>query len=90
MYLEIYKLKHAFRSCSQVIPNLLKESGWSWLECGRKKSRGRLLTRVSFRYLISERSVVKLDFDFDAENLDDVVRTVRKLSDLMYARNIEL
>ena len=49
-----------------------------------------LLTRVSFRYLSGERSVVLLDIDFDAENQDDIVRTVKKLSDLMRERNIEL
>ena len=55
-----------------------------------RKSKGRLLTRVSFRYLSGERSVVLLDIDFDAENQDDIVRTVKKLSDLMRERNIEL
>ena len=55
-----------------------------------RKSKGRLLTRVSFRYLTGERSVVLLDIDFDVENQDDVVRTVKKLSNLMCERNIEL
>ena len=55
-----------------------------------RKSRGRLFTRVSFNYLSGERSVVLLDIDFDAENQDDIVRTVKKLSDLMRERNIEL
>ena len=41
------------------------------------------MTRVSFRYLSGERSVVLLDIDFDAEYQDDIVRTIRKLSDLM-------
>tara|TARA_A100001011_G_scaffold215771_1_gene223715 strand:- start:531 stop:800 length:270 start_codon:yes stop_codon:yes gene_type:complete len=54
------------------------------------KSKGRLLTRVSFRYLSGERSLVLLDIDFDAENQNDIVRTVKKLSDLMRERNIEL
>ena len=90
MYLEIYKLKHGFWSCSKAIPQLLKKSDWWWVEFGRKKSKGRLLTRVSFRYLTGERSVVLLDIDFDAENQDEIVRTVKKLSDLMRERNIEL
>ena len=37
----------------------------------------------SFRYLTGERSVVLLEIDFDADNQDDIVRTVKKLSDLM-------
>ena len=47
--------------------------GWS---VEGRKSKGRLLTRVSFRYLTGERSVVLLDIDFDIENQDDIVRTV--------------
>ena len=60
-----------------------------WSILGRK-SKGRLLTSVSFRYLFGERSVVLLDIDFDAEIQDDIVRTVKKLSDLMRERNIKL
>ena len=48
-----------------------------------RKSKGRLLTRVSSKYLTGERSVVLLDSDFDAENQDEIVRTLKKLSDLM-------
>ena len=55
-----------------------------------RKSKGRLLTRVSFRYLTGERSVVLLDIDFNIENQDDIVRTVKKLSNLMRERNIEI
>ena len=55
-----------------------------------RKSKGRLLTRVSFSYLNGERSVVLLDIDFDAESQDEIVRTVKKLSNLMRERNIEL
>ena len=55
-----------------------------------RKSKGRLLTRVSFRYLTGERSLVLLDIDFDAEVQDDIVWTIKKLSDLMRGRNIEL
>ena len=55
-----------------------------------RKSKGRLLTRVSFRYLSGERSVVLLDIDFDAENQNDIVSNVKKLSELMRGRNIEL
>ena len=49
-----------------------------------RKSKGRLLTIVSFRYLTAERSVVLFEIDFDAENQDDIVRTVKKLLDLMH------
>ena len=48
-----------------------------------RKSKGRHLTRVSFRYLTGERSAVLLDIDFDAENQDKIVITIKKLSDLM-------
>ena len=68
---------------------LKSQVGHGWSVEGRK-SKGRLLTRVSFRYLFGERSVVLLDIDFNAEYQDDIVRTVRKLSDLMRERNIEL
>ena len=68
---------------------LKNQVGHGWILEGRK-SKGRLLTRVSFRYLTGERSVVLLDIDFDAENQDDIVRTIKKLSDLMHERNIEL
>ena len=68
---------------------LKSQVGNGWTMEGRK-SKGRLLKRVSFRYLSGERSVVLLDIDFDAENQDDIVRTVKKLSDLMRERNIEL
>ena len=59
-----------------------------WSEEGRK-SKGRLLTRVSFRYLTGERNVVLLEIDFDADNQEDIVRTVKKLSELMRERNIQ-
>ena len=68
---------------------LKSQVGHGWSVEGRK-SKGRLLTRVSFRYLTGERSVVLLEIDFDADNQDDIVRTVKKLSDLMRERNIEL
>jgi hypothetical protein len=68
---------------------LKSQVGNGWSVEGRK-SKGRLLIRVSFRYLSGERSVVLLDIDFDAENQDDIVRTVKKLSNLMRKRNIEL
>ena len=68
---------------------LKSQVGHVWSVEGRK-SKGRLLTRVSFRYLSGERSVVLLDIDFDAEYQDESVRTVRKLSDLMRERSIEL
>ena len=68
---------------------LKSQVGHGWSVEGRK-SKGSLLTRVSFRYLTGERSVVLLEIDFDADNQDDIVRTVKKLSDLMRERNIEL
>ena len=68
---------------------LKSQVGHGWSVEGRK-SKGRLLTRVSFRYLTGERSVVLLEIDFDVDNQDDIVRTVKKLSDLMRERNIEL
>ena len=68
---------------------LKSQVGNGWSVEGRK-SKGRLLTRVSFRYLSGERSVVLLDIDFDAENQDYIVRAVKKLSDLIRERNIEL
>jgi len=46
-----------------------------------RKNKGRFLTRESLGYLSGERSIVLLDIDFDAENQDDIVRTVKKLSD---------
>ena len=68
---------------------LKSQVGHGWSAEGRK-SKGRLLTRVSFRYLTGERSVVLLEIDFYADNQDDIMRTVKKLSDLMRERNIEL
>ena len=35
-------------------------------------------------------SIVLLEIDFDADNQDEIVRTVKKLSDLIRERNIEL
>lgn len=68
---------------------LKSQVGHGWSVEGRK-SKGRLLTRVSFRYLTGERSVVLLDIDFDADNQDEIVRTVKRLSELMRERNIDL
>ena len=34
--------------------------------------------------------MVLLEIDFDAHNQDDIVRTIKKLSDLMRDRNIDL
>ena len=56
----------------------------------KRKRKGRLLTRVSFRYLTGERSVVLLDIDFDVEKQDKILRTIKKISDLMREINIEL
>ena len=60
-----------------------------WSVEGRK-SKDRFLKRGSFRYFSGERSVVLLDIDFDAEYQDDIVRVVKKLSELISERNIEL
>ena len=68
---------------------LKSQVGHGWSVEGRK-SKGRLLTRVSFRYLTGERSVVLLEIDFDVDNQDDIVRTVKKLSDHMREINFEL
>ena len=67
------------RACSKEIPYLLKSQVSNWWSVEGRKSKGRLLTRISFRYLFGERSVVLLDIDFDAENQDEIVRTVKKL-----------
>ena len=48
-----------------------------------RTSKERLLTRVSFRYLSSEISVVLLGIDFDVQYQDDIVRVVKKMSELM-------
>ena len=68
---------------------LKSQVGHGWSVEGRK-SKGRLLTRVSFRYLTGERSVVLLDIDFEADNQDEIVRTVKRLSEIMLERNIDL
>ena len=62
---------------------LKSQVGNGWSVEGRK-SKGRLLTRVSFRYLTGERSVVLLDIDFDAENQDDIMRTFALLATAEY------
>ena len=43
---------------------LKSQVGHGWIVEGRK-SKVRVLTRVSFRYFSGERSVVLLDIDFD-------------------------
>ena len=58
---------------------LKSQVGHGWSVEGRK-SKGRLLTRVSFRYLTGESSVVLLNIDFSTENQDDIVRTFKKIS----------
>ena len=68
---------------------LKSQVGHGWSAEGRK-SKGRLLTRITFKYLTGERSLVLLEIDFDADNQDEIVRTVKKLSNLMCERNIEL
>ena len=68
---------------------LKSQVGHGWSVEGRK-SKGRLLTRVSLKYLTGKRSVVLLDINFDAENQNSIVRTIEKLSDLMRKRNIDL
>ena len=68
---------------------LKSQIGNGWSVEGRQSKR-KYLTRVSFRYLSGERSVVLLDIDFDADNQDEIVRTVKRLSELMRERNIDL
>ena len=41
-----------------------------------RNSKRRYLTRVSFRYISGERSVVLLDIDFDADNQDKIPKNV--------------
>ena len=65
---------------------LKSQVGHGWSVEGRKSKR-RYLTRVSFRYISGERSVVLLDIDFEADNQDEIVRTVKRLSELMPERN---
>ena len=48
---------------------LKSQVGHGWSVEGRKSKR-RYLTRVSFRYISGERSLVLLDIDFDADNQD--------------------
>ena len=73
----------------QFCTYLKSQVGHGWSVEGRKSKR-RYLTRVSFRYISGERSVVLLDIDFDADNQDEIVRTVKRLSELMRERNIDL
>ena len=68
---------------------LKSQVGHGWSVEGRK-SKGRLLIRVSFRYISSERSVVLLDIDFDVDNQDEIIRTIKRLSELMHERNFDL
>jgi len=60
---------------TQFCTYLKSQVGHGWSVEGRK-SKGRILTRVSFRYLTGERSVVLLEINFDADNQDDIVRRV--------------
>ena len=68
---------------------LKSQVGYGWSVEGRKSKR-RYLTKVSLRYISGERSVVLLDIDFEADNQDEIVRTVKRLSELMRERNIDL
>ena len=61
---------------------LKSQVGHGWSVEGRNGKR-RYLTRVSFRYISGERSVVLLDIDFEADNQDEIVRTLKRLSELM-------
>ena len=56
---------------------LKSQVGNGWSVEGRK-SKGRLLTRVSFRYLSGERSEVLLDIDFDADNQNKKIKKEKK------------
>ena len=55
---------------------LKSQVGHGWSVEGRKSKR-RYLTRVSFRYISGERSVVLLDIDFDADNHDKFISTIK-------------
>ena len=55
-----------------------------------RKSKERLLIKVSFRYLNIERSIVLFYIDCDAENHYQIMIIGNKLSELMPERNIEL
>ncbi len=68
----------------------LKSQVVHWRSVEGRISKRRYLTRVSFRYISSKRSVVLLDIDFEADNQDEIVRTVKRLSDIMLERNIDL
>ena len=57
---------------------LKSQFGNGWNAEGRN-NKGRLLTRVFIRYLSGERCVVFLDIEFNAENQNDIVMTVKKL-----------
>ena len=97
MIIEIWTLKctKKFTSFSKISGTVLKQFltylksqvRHRWSVEGRK-SKGRILTRVSFRYLSGERTLFLLDIDFDAEYQDYIMRTVRKLSELMREGNI--
>ena len=63
--------------------------GHGWSVEGRK-SRGRLLSRVSFRYLSDEWSLVLLDIDFVTEYQDHILSNIKKLTVQMLKRNIKL
>lgn len=59
---------------------LKSQVGHIWSVEGRKNKR-RYLTRVSFKYISGKRSLILLDNYFCADNQDDIVGTVKKLSD---------
>ena len=60
------------------------------MEFGRKKKQRKTFNNILFRYLSVERSIVLLDIYFDSGYQNDIVSAVRKLSDRMCQRNIEL
>ena len=49
----------------------------------QKKTFKKSLFQMFTRYFYGSRSVVLLNIDFDAENKDEILRTFKKLSDLI-------
>ena len=67
---------------------LKSQVGHGWSVEGRKSKR-RYLTRVSFRYISGERSVVLLDIDFDADCGDLLPTKKNELSNNFFSYGID-
>ena len=82
MNLEIYKFQYVLFSFSKAFRTYVKsEASHCWI-VEERKSKGRFLKRVFLRYLTYKRRVFLLGINFDTDNLDDIVRTIKKLLDL--------